>query len=326
MALSHAPVSVVQPISSAGLSVLAVFSHVYLNERLSRREWAAVALAVAGTVGVAATAPPSSEGDAVPLSFPGLLVLLLLLGLAGSAARSSLRKARGVRRGSVPGVGTLTRTASGAAPAGQHALSAAARAEELSYGALAGAAYALSASCCRAGLLGHEHARSAAVRLPILIAGLLASAGLTAAGVVAQTRGLKDGSAMVISTVAAVVAMVVGLLAGLLCLGEHAPSTARGMLIWACSWAAIAVGVSGLSQAGSGGLHQGLGPSSSASTVVDVSAGTGTGIPGSKGLLVVGAPTLWGTFTRAGGVTNQGGHLLPMFSSASKSKPADEAL
>ena len=327
VALSHAPVSVVQPISSGGLSVLAVFSHVYLDERLSRREWAAVGLAVAGTVGVAATAPPATSDTAdAMLSFSGLLVLLCILSLAASAMRGALRRAKGTGR----------RASQTAGQPGAHAASAAARLEELSFGAVAGAAYALSASSCRAGLLAYSYAQPAGLQLPALLAGLVASGGLTAAGVVAQTRGLKDGSAMVISTVAAVVSMVVGLLAGILCLGEHAPSTSRGLLAWACSWAAIAAGVSGLSHSGVGGAGaaHGAGPASERAQLSD-SASSGAAVPIGPGLkkglasaLAPGA-ALWGTFTRGAGgssghVPSAGSHLLPLW--AAPAKDPEEAL
>ena len=328
VALSHAPVSVVQPISSGGLSVLAVFSHVYLDERLSRREWAAVGLAVAGTVGVAATAPPASSDADAMFSFSGLLVLLLILSLAGSAMRGALRRAKAtVRRGS-----------QAAGQPGTLAASASARLEELSFGAVAGAAYALSASSCRAGLLAYSYAQPAALQGPALVAGLVASGGLTAAGVVAQTRGLKDGSAMVISTVAAVVAMVVGLLAGILCLGEHAPATSGGQLAWACSWAAIAAGVSGLSHSGGGGgggggVHHGSGPASERALSDGASSGSaapaGPGLKkGLAGALAPGAG-LWGTFTRGAGgnsghLPSAGGHLLPLW--AAPAKDPEEAL
>jgi drug/metabolite transporter (DMT)-like permease len=312
VALSHAPVSVVQPISSGGLSVLAVFSHVYLDERLSRREWAAVGLAVAGTVGVAATAPPAtSDTTDAMFSFPGLLVLLCILCLAASAMRGALRRAKATGRRASQGAGQP---------------SAAPRLEELSFGAVAGAAYALSASSCRAGLLAYSYAQPAALQSPALIAGLMASGGLTAAGVVAQTRGLKDGSAMVISTVAAVVSMVVGLLAGILCLGEHAPSTARGVLAWACSWTAIAAGVSGLSHSGGGGEKNGahgvaseraLSDGASSSSAVPAGPGLKKGLVGA---LAPGGAALWGTFTRGGSghTPSAGSHLLPLWAAPAK--------
>ena len=289
VALSQAPVSVVQPIASGGLAVLAVFSHFYLEERLSQREWLAVGLAAAGTVGVAATAPEAAEGASTSFSYSGLLALLLLLLLASAAMRAVVRR--------VAGGGGQRRVSSA-----RGSSSANARAEELSYGAAAGCAYALSASCCRAGML----AASASAGRPAALLGLLASACFTAVGVVAQTRGLKDGSAMVVCTVAAVASMLTGLAAGLLCLGERLPATAKGVFAWLLSWAAIAAGVGGLS----GSLGEGWG-----------GGGEKGGAPkGLLGALGPGNPAL----ILANGSR---GNLLPLFVTAGAAKrDGDSAL
>lgn len=54
--------SVVQPVASAGLAVLAVFSHVFLKERLRRDEWFAVGIAACGTIGLGLTAEEADDG------------------------------------------------------------------------------------------------------------------------------------------------------------------------------------------------------------------------------------------------------------------------
>lgn len=48
VALSQAPVSVIQPVISSGLVFVALYSHFALRERLTGKEWAAVGLAVGG--------------------------------------------------------------------------------------------------------------------------------------------------------------------------------------------------------------------------------------------------------------------------------------
>ena len=243
-----------QPISSGGLAILAVFSHLYLEERLQRREWAAVGLAAAGTVGVAACAPePAAAGDAAGLSLRGGVVFLALL----AAAHAALRWARAqASAGGLSGAGgsgarlsTGRYTGGGGSSAGWHRIAAVgpARMEELALGAQAGACFALSASACRAGFLLSPQSRAAAP------AGLAAAAALTTAGVVAQTRGMKDGAAMVVCTAGAVATMLTGAAAGVLVLGEGLPPTRRGRLTWLLCWAAIAAGVGGISGAGGAG-------------------------------------------------------------------------
>lgn len=55
VALALAPVSTVQPIISSGVIFLVLFSHFYLGERVSIREWIGVFVAIVGTVGVGIT-------------------------------------------------------------------------------------------------------------------------------------------------------------------------------------------------------------------------------------------------------------------------------
>jgi len=217
VALSQAPVSVVQPVASSGLALLAVFSHFYLDERLQRREWTAVAAAALGTVGVAACAPEAPAAAAV--SARGALLLALGLLAAQAAVREVLQ--RGPSRG---------------------------RWEELAAGAQAGVCFSLSAACCRAGLVvAAQPGRRLAAPL-----GLVAAASFTTAGVVAQTRALKEGAVMVVCTAGAVATMLTGALAGIVVLGESLPPTRAGRLTWLLSWAVIAGGVATLSTAGRG--------------------------------------------------------------------------
>lgn len=66
--VTRAPISVVQPISSSGLAVLAVFSHFYLHEHMALTEWASVALSGLGIVimGVTAAEQPPTTGASLP--------------------------------------------------------------------------------------------------------------------------------------------------------------------------------------------------------------------------------------------------------------------
>ena len=71
IAVARTPVSIVQPIASSGLAVLAVFSHFYLDERLTGVEWASVALAGVGIVLMGASA--AKQPEATRGSIPGPL-------------------------------------------------------------------------------------------------------------------------------------------------------------------------------------------------------------------------------------------------------------
>lgn len=76
--VTRAPISVIQPISSSGLAVLAVFSHFYLHEHMSAFEWAAVALSGLGIVimGITAAEQPATK---TTVSVPGELNGFVLL-------------------------------------------------------------------------------------------------------------------------------------------------------------------------------------------------------------------------------------------------------
>jgi hypothetical protein len=319
-------VSVVQPIASGGLAILAVFSHFYLEERLKRREWAAVGLAAAGTMGVAACAPePAADAD-VQLSLSGAVVLAALLAVAHAALRWAREQAAAGGAAGAGGSGarlSTGRLGSGASSgAGWHRMVGAARMEELALGAQAGACFALSAAACRAGFLLAPHARMAAV------AGLAAAGAFTTAGVVAQTRGMKDGAAMVVCTAGAVATMLTGATAGVLVLGEGLPPTQRGRVTWLLCWVAIAAGVGGISGAGSGtmGVHHSHSGSGGA-ILPGGGGGKGHGLAGGKIAITPLKMGVNAAIAAVGVATTPGassGRLLPLF--IRPPKEADSAL
>ena len=98
-------------------------------------------------------------------------------------------------------------------------------AREAIAGARSGVFFSLSATSVKIGFLAGAATGS---RLVFPLVGALASVGLTAVGLVCQTRGLKDGNSVVVCTCGNVAQMVSSALFGVLCLGEKLPSTSRG--------------------------------------------------------------------------------------------------
>jgi len=98
-ALAFTPVSVARAIQGFGFVILAIFSMVFLRQRLAAADWAAIALVTAGVaaLGLAERTPAAASA---PVSLralvPGVIACLVLaVGVRGAAA---------LRRGRQPGV------------------------------------------------------------------------------------------------------------------------------------------------------------------------------------------------------------------------------
>lgn len=81
IALGLAPVSTVQPVISAGVLFLVLFSHFYLGEHVRRREWAGVGLAVLGAVGIGLTMTQGHDRFHPQAGVVALLCVLAVLGV-----------------------------------------------------------------------------------------------------------------------------------------------------------------------------------------------------------------------------------------------------
>ncbi|PSC67869.1 putative magnesium transporter NIPA9 isoform A [Micractinium conductrix] len=240
-AFALAPVSIVQPVSGIGLVGLAVYSHLFLKERMHALEWGAVALAFVGTVGLGATSADAGNdaaagGDAraaaaaaAVASEPGALRMLgVLLVLAAAVGAVSLLRAKHPHR----------QRRAGDRPAAA------------SYGLQAGACFGLSAASCRIGFLLAQRL----TRLWVAV-GLAGSVALSSSGFVLQTCGFKEGSAVIVCTLAAVSSMVTGVVVGVLGLAEALPHTAGAAAVRLASWVCMLLGVAVLAN-GAGGTRE----------------------------------------------------------------------
>ena len=230
VAISRAPVSLVQPVAAGGVAVLAVFSHFRLGEKLEPRAWAGVAASVVGTVGIGITSEDQPPRSYPPSDTP-----------RRRAHRRHARPPRAPRRTRRPPPrprrqedrrprrrrrrhasssrhGALASGAAGA-PGRDRG-----RAEEVVAGAQAGTFFSLSALACKIGFIfGSRSGSWLAMAL-----GAAASFALTSAGLVCQTRGLKDGNSVVVCTCGNVAQMVTAVVFGVVVLGERLPSPGGG--------------------------------------------------------------------------------------------------
>ncbi|KAL8167869.1 hypothetical protein V2J09_009368, partial [Rumex salicifolius] len=196
-ALSLAPVSVIQPVSGCGLAILSVFSHFYLKELMNAVDWVAIVLAGIGTIGIGAGGE-EQEAYSVPvfrLPWLAIVVVILFLLLNGI-----LRIYRRQRR--------------------QQELMQSEVVEEIIYGLESGILFGMASVVSKLGFVLWEQGFSKM----LVPTSILISIGFSATGFFYQTRGLKHGRAVVVSTCAAIASILTGVLAGMFALGEHLPS------------------------------------------------------------------------------------------------------
>jgi len=188
-AIANAPVSIVQPVLGFGLVILAVFSVVFLHERLRAMEWCGVALMVVGIVllGISGSGPAHAKGTVSP---PALIAVSAVL-LATLAA--SVPLARAGRAVSLPMV--------------------------LGFGA--GVLIGLGALYARALFVSLDAGSRpfALACIPLMIIANIA-------GIWVQQAGFQQGRALIVVAMNAVTNKVVTIVGGMMTLGEPLPPDA----------------------------------------------------------------------------------------------------
>ncbi|URE22591.1 hypothetical protein MUK42_17128 [Musa troglodytarum] len=215
-ALSQAPVSVIQPVSGCGLAILCVFSHFYLKEVMNALDWVGIALAGAGTIGVG-FGGEEQNGSTVSIFHLPLLgfSVALLFALLDTWLRIYKRRRQ------------------------DQELMHSEVIEEIIFGLESGILFGMASVISKMGFVFSEQGFSK-IMVPICIS---ISICCSATGFVYQTRGLKHGRAIVVSTCAAVASIVTGVLAGMLALGEHMPTSRVARVTLSLGWLFIILGV-----------------------------------------------------------------------------------
>ncbi|XP_052208771.1 probable magnesium transporter NIPA9 isoform X2 [Diospyros lotus] len=209
-------VSVIQPVSGCGLAILSVFSHFYLKETMNIVDWMGIALAAVGTIGVGAG---GEEQKASSISIFHLPWLALVVALLFMLLNGWLRIYRRQRR--------------------EQELRQSEVVEEIICGLESGILFGVASVISKMGFVFLEQG------FPIFVVPMCISISIccSGAGFFYQTRGLKHGRAIVVSTCAAVASIVTGVLAGLLALGERLPAAPVSRLLLLLGWMLIILGV-----------------------------------------------------------------------------------
>ncbi|XP_033137886.1 probable magnesium transporter NIPA9 isoform X1 [Brassica rapa] len=222
-ALSLAPVSVVQPVSGCGLAILSVFSHFYLKEVMNVFDWIGITVAGIGTIGVGAGGEEQKASliSVFQLLWLALVVAILFVGTFHYMVllNAWLHIYKRQRR--------------------EQELMEYEVVEEIIYGLESGVLFGMASVVSKMGFVFVEQGFSA-MFIPICISISICCSGT---GFFYQTRGLKHGRAIVVSTCAAVASIVTGVVAGMFALGEKLPTSPSGRLLLLLGWLLIMLGV-----------------------------------------------------------------------------------
>jgi len=197
VALSLAPVSVIEPVAGSGLAILALFCHYYLHERLSCKQWIGIGFAMSGVIGMGVIAAPSNN----PMSTGAILPLLAcLMGVQVALEMCYLKTKRD-------------------------------ELVEVASGYQAGMLFGLSAATTR---LGQVMAQQTGI-IYCFGGGIACSFLLSPVGFFFQTRGFKRGRAVIVVTFTSLSSISTGLLVGLTVLNEPIPQSSTTFAAWCAS-------------------------------------------------------------------------------------------
>uniref|UniRef100_A0A0E0JN23 Probable magnesium transporter n=1 Tax=Oryza punctata TaxID=4537 RepID=A0A0E0JN23_ORYPU len=220
IAVLASQVSVVQPIAGCGLAILCVFSHFYLKESMNGLDWVAITLAGVGTIGVG-VGGEEQKVDKIPLfNIPWLVLSIVILFVGTNVLLNTwLHIYKRQRR--------------------EQELTGPEVIEEIIYGLESGILFGISSVISKTGFVMSE------MGFPKIVvpAAISCSVGCSAVGFVYQTRGLKHGRAIVVSTCTSVASIVSGVVAGMIALDEHLPTAPTGRFFLLLGWFFIITGV-----------------------------------------------------------------------------------
>ncbi|QCE16386.1 Magnesium transporter NIPA [Vigna unguiculata] len=214
-ALALAPVSVIQPVSGCGLAILSVFSHFYLKEVMNVVDWVGITFAGFGTIGVGAGGEEQGAAALSIFHIPWLAFVVFILfvePLIQIMLNGWLRICRRNRR--------------------EQEMIEYDVVEEIIYGLESGILFGMASVISKMGFLFLEQGFPKLL-VPICLIVSVCSSGT---GFYYQTRGLKHGRAIIVSTCAAVASILTGVLAGMLALGERLPSAPKARMLLLLGW------------------------------------------------------------------------------------------
>ncbi|PPS10139.1 hypothetical protein GOBAR_AA10506 [Gossypium barbadense] len=240
-------VSIIQPVSGCGLAILSIFSHFYLQEVMNVIDWLGITLAGIGTIGVGAGGEEQVASSVSILQLPWLaFFVVILFVLLNGWLRICKRQRReqelmeyevveeiiyGLESGILFGTGMCLH--------GCIKTDGVIVVMDVHFKCSSIFLFRMASVISKIGFVFVQQGFSKML-IPLCVSISICCSGT---GFYYQTRGLKHGRAIVISTCAAVASIVTGVLAGMLALGERLPSAPVARLSLLLGWLFIMMGV-----------------------------------------------------------------------------------